>query len=326
MSAIALKKTTLQNPSHKSHTIIKSRDLNEAHFPDFTLNEYRLYLLILSKVIRVDKSNTKEFIKAFFETHIITPQEFSEIFKVSINHCYGILKTSSASLIKKIITVKSSTGNQYITICSAAKYNTEKHHLEIRLSHEIIPYLDVSIKYVKKRLYEIADFKGLQPIRLYEFIISFKNLGRCKLSIEGLKSILGIHEHNLIQYKEFKRVGLIPNIKEINKIHPKLKLEFIEIKTGRKVTEIEFKFKKSKSKTKELDDDSVDTNKTLSITYEEDVKNRLVKLGVEKKIVKRYSKYLDSTLESAYKAIKKAIESKTLRTTTTAYFRYLMEI
>lgn len=323
MEPKTLKKNTLQNPSHKSHTIIKSRDLNEAHFPDFTLNEYRLYLLILSKVIRVDKSNTKEFIKAFFETHIITPQEFSEIFKVSINHCYGILKTSSASLIKKIITVKSSTGNQYITICSAAKYNTEKHHLEIRLSHEIIPYLDVSIKYVKKRLYEIADFKGLQSIRLYEFIISFKNLGRCKLSIEGLKSILGIHEHNLIQYKEFKRVALIPNIKEINKIHPKLKLEFIEIKTGRKVTEIEFKFKKSK--TKELDDDLIDTNKTLSITHQEDVRIRLIKIGVEQKIVKRYSKYLDSTLENAYEAIKKVVEARTLRRSATAYFRYLME-
>ena len=57
------KKNILQNTSHKSHAVIKSRDLNEAHFPNFGLNEYKLFSLILSKAIRINKDNQREFIK-----------------------------------------------------------------------------------------------------------------------------------------------------------------------------------------------------------------------------------------------------------------------
>ena len=295
-----IKKTLIQRASQKSDVIIKSRELNEAHFPNFCLNEYRLYSLVLSKVVKFDKSDEKNFIRSFFETHIVTPKEFSEIFKVPINHCYKILKNSSESLIKKTITIKSSSGEQYITICSMAKYNTEKHHLEIMLSHQIIPHLDVAERYVKSRLCQIADFKSVYSIELYEFIVSFRSLGKCRLSLEELKLILGVNDNNFKEYDNLKRKVIIPSINAINKIYPKLKLEFTEIKTGRKVTEIEFKFKKSK--TKELDVNS-NTNKTQLISQEEDVRIMLVNLGVEKKVVNKYSKYSDEKLNIAYEKL-----------------------
>ena len=292
-----IKKTLIQRASQKSDVIIKSRELNEAHFPNFCLNEYRLYSLVLSKVVKFDKSDEKNFIRSFFETHIVTPKEFSEIFKVPINHCYKILKNSSKSLIKKTITIKSSSGEQHITICSMAKYNTEKYYLEIRLSHEIIPHLDVTTRYVKSRIYEIANFKSVYSIELYEFIVSFRSLGKFRLSIEELNFVLGIKR---VEYGDFKTRILIPSVNAINKIYPKLKLEFTEIKTGRKVTEIEFKFKKSK--TKELDVNS-NTNKTQLISQEEDVRIMLVNLGVEKKVVNKYSKYSDEKLNIAYEKL-----------------------
>ena len=133
MKTLTPKKTAIQNTSNKSHTVIKSRDLNEAHFPNFALNEYRLYNLVLSKVVKFDKSDEKNFIKSFFETQIVTPKEFSEIFEVPINLCYGILKNSVETLTKKTIIVKSSIGEIHIPICAMAVYNEEKHHLEIKL-------------------------------------------------------------------------------------------------------------------------------------------------------------------------------------------------
>jgi plasmid replication initiation protein len=288
------------------------------YFPNFGLNEYRLYSLVLSKVIKFDKSDEKNFIRSFFETHIVTPKEFSEIFKVPINHCYKILKNSSKSLIKKTITIKSSSGEQYITICSIAKYNTEKHYLEIRLSHEIIPHLDVTTRYVKSRIYEIANFKSVYSIELYEFMVSFRSLGKFRLSIEELNFVLGIKK---VEYGDFKTRILIPSVNAINKIYPKLKLEFTEIKTGRKVTEIEFKFKKSK--TKELDEKKIENKKTSLITHEEDLRIRLVKLGVEKKVVNKYSKYSDEKLNIAYEKLVNQIKTGRVKNPT-AYFVSLM--
>jgi plasmid replication initiation protein len=314
-------KNTLKNTSHKSHAIIKSRDLNEAHFSDFTLNEYRLYSLALSKAIRADKINQKEFVKAFFETHIITPKEFSEIFDVPINLCYRILKDSVETLIKKTIIVKTSTGEKHITICSTAEYNENEHHLEIVLSYQIIPYLDVSIKFVKTKLYQIAKFRSLYSVRLYELVASFRSLGKCSISVERLRFLLGVKEGKLREYKNFKQKVITPAINEVNKIC-NFDIKHAEKKEGKKVAIINFTCKKPKKK--ELDDEYIDNNKALSITHEEDVTIRLIKLGVEKKIVDKYKNCSYLKLEKAYKAIKKAIDTKTLRKTPTALFVSMM--
>jgi len=318
-------KNTLKNTSHKSHAIIKSRELNEAHFPNFSLNEYRLYSLVLSKVVKFDKTDEKNFIRSFFETHIVTPKEFSEIFDVPINLCYGILKNSVNTLIKKTIIVKSSIGEKHITICSTAVYNEEKHHLEIVLSYQITPYLDVSIKYVKTKLYQIAKLRSVYSIRLYELIISFKGLGKCKLSIERLRFQLGVDPTKLKEYRDFKKYVLTPAINEVNKIF-NFGITSTETKTDRKVTATELKFKKSKLK--ELDDDYIDNNKALSITYqEEDIKTRLAKIGVQMTVhirtdILHYTS--DVILEEAYKRLEEQIKKGGVRSRT-AYFIQLVK-
>jgi len=190
------------------------------------------------------------------------------------------------------------------------------------LSYQIIPYLDISIKFVKTRLYQIAKFKSLYSIRLYEFITSFRSLGKCSISVERLRFLLGVGQNELKEYSNFKNRALISSINEVNEVF-NYDIKHAEKKEGKKVTKIELTCKKSKSK--ELDDDCRDNNKTLSITRKEDVRIRLIKLGVEKKIVDKYKNYLDAKLESAYKAIKKAIATKTLRKTATALFASLMK-
>lgn len=206
------------------------------------MNEYRLYNLFLSKIFKFDKSDEKNFIKAFCETHFVTPKEFHEIFEVHITDCYRVLKNSVDTLTNKKIIVKSSIGDVHMPICSMALYNEKEHRLEIVLSYQIIPYVDVSTKYVKTRLYLIAKFKSIYSIRLYELITSFRSLGKCRLSIEKLKIILGVGEDKLKAYKDFKQRTLTPAINEVNKVC-NFDINSIEIKTGRKVTEIGLKFK-----------------------------------------------------------------------------------
>jgi len=202
-----------------------------------------------------------------------------------------------------------------------AAYDKERHYLEIRLSPEIIPYLDVSIKFVKTKLYQIAKFKSLYSIRFYEFITSFRSLGKCSISVERLRFLLGVKEGKLREYKNLKQKVITPAINEVNKVC-NFGIDSIEAKEGKKVAIINFTCKKSKKK--ELDDEYIDNNKALSITHEEDVTIRLIKLGVEKKIVDKYKNCSYAKLEKAYKAIKKAIDTKTLRKTPTALFVSMM--
>jgi hypothetical protein len=323
MKEVTTIETLIQKASQKSDVIIKSRDLNEAHFPNFSLNEYRLFSLILSKAVKFDKTDKENFIKCFHKIHVVTPKEFSKIFDVPINHCYRILKECGETLYQNDIIIKDTkTGTLTKTrILDKKIYNEENHTLEIGLSLRIIDYLDVSIKYVKTRLYQIAKFKSLYSIRLYELIVSFRSLGKCSISVERLRFLLGVDEGKLKAYKDFKQRALIHAINEVNKIC-NFDIKHAEKKESRKVAIINFTCKKPKKK--ELDDEYIDNNKALSITHEEDVTIRLIKLGVEKEIVDKYKNCSYAKLEKAYKAIKKAIDTKTLRKSPTALFVVMM--
>jgi len=317
-------KNTLKNTSHKSHAIIKSRDLNEAHFPNFGLNEYRLFSLILSKAIRVDQSNQKKFIKAFCETHIVTPKEFHEIFEVHITDCYRVLKNSVDTLTNKKIIVKSSIGDVHMPICSMAVYNEKEHRLEIRLSYEIIPYLDVSVKFVKTKLYQIAKLRSVYSIRLYELVVSFRSLGKFSISVERLRFLLGVDEDRLTKYADLKRRVFIPAINEVNKVC-NFGIDSIETKEGKKVAIINFTCKKSKKK--ELDEEYKNSNKALSITHEEDIKTRLAKIGVQMTVhIKNKILYYtsDRILEEAYRILEEQIKKGGVRSRT-AYFIQLVK-
>jgi plasmid replication initiation protein len=229
---------------------VKHRCLNEASFPHYSLNEYQLLSLIVSKANKIDKCG-KPFQEqdTFTKIHTISAKEFNQAFNTSINHCYEILKNCADSMTQKRFCLKSLDNKavMYITLCSSAKYDNGV--LNIRFSQEVTPYLqNLTERYVIINLEEIADFKSVYTIRLYELIASFKRLGEFKLTIEKLRYILGIDKDKLIEYRDFKKYALSHAVNEINKIHNKLNLRFTETKTSRKVTEIKFEFTKSKKK------------------------------------------------------------------------------
>jgi plasmid replication initiation protein len=202
-----------------------------------------------------------------------------------------------------------------------AAYDKERHYLEIRLSHEIIPYLDVSIKYVKTRLYQIAKLSSVYSIRLYELITSFRSLGKCSMSVERLRFLLGVGENKLKEYADFKRKALTPAINEVNKVC-NFDISSIEIKTGKKVAEIGLTFKKPKKK--EFEDDLLENNKTLSITQQEDIKTRLIKSKVETRTIKELLKYPKAKLKIACEKLEQQMRKGHVKNPT-GYFRVLME-
>ena len=76
--------------------------------------------------------------------------------------------------------------------------------------------MNLAKNYVRINLSEVSSFVSLYSIRLYEACIApYKEIGKCKKSIDELRFILGTTD-KYVQYGSFKRSVMAPAINEIN--------------------------------------------------------------------------------------------------------------
>jgi plasmid replication initiation protein len=108
-----------------------------------------------------------------------------------------------------------------------------------------MPYLaQVKEKFVLYNLKEITNFGSLYTTRLYELIQEFKTTGYILRSIEQLRELFGVNDNKYRLYGHFKDKTFAHACNEIND-QTDYNITFTEIKTGRKVTAIQFEFKKT---------------------------------------------------------------------------------
>jgi len=232
----------------KTPKVYKHRKLNDGNFSDFTLNEYQVFLFLVSKIGGVDERGkyiqNPELLK---REHVLTAKEFSQIFNLPLNKSYEILKNTVNTLRKKDITVEKPELNEtwQINICSVSKYCKKEGRITFKFTDDIMPYLlQAKEKFILYNLKEISNFGSFYTIRLYELLMSFKYTGWIQKNIQELRLLLGVKTNKLVIYNNFKNKVLNHAVNEINKYY-KINLKFTEIKEGRKVTGIRFEFKKS---------------------------------------------------------------------------------
>lgn len=114
--------------------------------------------------------------------------------------------------------------------------------VQIRLDNDMRPFLlRLKENYTKYEIIYTLKFRCKYSIRLYELIksVHFHDLAPyiVKYSFEDLAGLMGAERYT--QYRDFKSRALSPAVQEINEYSDK-NLTFTEIKTGRKVTAIEF--------------------------------------------------------------------------------------
>jgi plasmid replication initiation protein len=222
----------------------KSKKLNNANFGNFTLNDYQVFLHLVSKIGGVDEFGKYLQPNQLQREHLLTAKEFSDIFDVDIHNCYGILKKALDKLMKTDIKVERIELNEVwrINICSTAKYNKGEGYVTIKFTDDIMPYLaQVREKFVLYNLKEIANFGSLYTTRLYELIQEFKETGWMLKSITQLREVFAVG-NKFKAYRDFKIKTFAHACKEINDNY-NMKLKFEEIKEGRKVVAVQFFFK-----------------------------------------------------------------------------------
>lgn len=242
-----MKKTSLSDVfESKTLKTYKNKKLNNANFGNFTLNDYQVFLHLVSKIGGVDEFGKYLQPAQLKREHVLTAKEFSSVFEVNIHTCYGILKKAVDKLMKTDIKIEKIEEKEVwrINICSMAKYNKNEGQITVKFTDDIMPYLaQVRERFVLYNLKEIANFGSLYTTRLYELIQEFKETGWMLKSLEQLRSSLAVG-NKFKTYNDFKKYTFAHACQEINDNYD-MDLRFEELKEGRKVVAVKFFFKKT---------------------------------------------------------------------------------
>jgi plasmid replication initiation protein len=230
---------------HKSKTpkVYKNKKLNNANFGTYNLNDYQVFLQLVSKLGKVDINGTYQQPQDLEREHVLTAKEFSQAFGIDLNTSYGVLKRASNRLARTAITLEKPELFEIwdIPVCEISKYNTKDGSITVTFSNHIMPYLaQVRQKFVLYNLKEIANFGSLYSTRLYELIQEFKDTGYIIKSVTQLREIFAVGK-KFPDYNNFKRYTFAHAVDEINAQY-EINLRFEELKEGRRVVSIRFEF------------------------------------------------------------------------------------
>lgn len=231
----------------KDIEVYKQKKLNCADFDNFNLNDYQVFINLISKIIGVDDKGQYLLPGKLKREHELTAKEFSINFNVDLKSSYRIIKQAVDKLMKTDIRIdrEDKKGYSRINVCSQADYCVNQGKITIKFTEEIMPFLSqVKEKFTLYQLKEISEFKSIYSLRLYELIQEFKDTGYIIISIKKLRSCFALKD-KLNKYNDLKRKTFGHAVKEINK-HYHIDLDFQEVKEGRKVAAIKFTFNKTK--------------------------------------------------------------------------------
>jgi plasmid replication initiation protein len=300
----------------KTPKVYKSKKLNTANFGNFTLNDYQVFLHLVSKIGGVDEFGKYLQPEQLQREHVLTAKEFSSIFEVDIHTSYGVLKKAVDKLMKTDIKVERLELKEIwrINICSMSKYNKGDGYISVKFTDDIMPYLaQVTKKFVLYNLKEISNFGSLYTTRLYELLQEFKETGWMLKSVDQLREAFAVGD-KFKAYRDFKIKTFAHACQEINKNYD-MNLRFEEEKEGRKVVAVKFFFKP----TIVTQVTNQKTGKTTNI-----YKKPKAKIAINRKIDRDNSKKIPDVLEGQLSFTELRQEPKTIKTILSSMFSKFM--
>ena len=234
---------TTQLIKSKTPKVYKNKKLNSAGFSDYNLNDYQIFLHLISRLGKVDELGKYQQPEELERVHTLTAKEFSTVFNLDLKSTYRVLQKAGTKLIKTSVKLEKPDlfSTWEINVCSRVEYNHKEGSITVKFTDDIMPYLSqVKQKFVLYNLKEIANFGSLYTTRLYELIQEFKDTGLLIKSTEQLREIFTVGS-KYSAYKDFKVKTFSHAVTEINSQY-ELNLKFEEIKQGRKVVAIKFTF------------------------------------------------------------------------------------
>lgn len=231
-----MKKTTVVQPYdlesiNIKNWVTKSNILIESTYK-LSLQEQRILLIMASKVQPNDET---------LKTYRFRAKDFIEIVgNKKGTGFYSYLKEIVNGLQTKILTIKEKGRQRNYNWVITSIYEENEGYITLQF-HPSLKYLFLELKekFTSYQLENVVRLNSVYSIRIYELLKQYERLRKRELTLEELRHFLAIEPTKYKQYGHFKSKVLAVAQKEINN-KTDIHFEFVEIKTGRKVTSIEF--------------------------------------------------------------------------------------
>lgn len=246
--------------------IVKSNYIIEASYK-LSLGEQRVIYILTSMIDKDDEE---------FKPYKLTIKEFAEILGTKNKDLYSRVSQYVELLRERDLTIVREKSVLKTKWLSSAEYFVDEGYVELEFSPKLKPYLlMLKERFTKLSLDQMVSFTSQYSGRIYELLKQYEKIRERIFVIEDLKVLLGIEICEYKLYADFKRKVLAKAKNEINS-NSDLKIEFEEIKTGRKVTSIKFYIKPNKKvqapkENKVIDEIAADIETPLN-TSENDIK------------------------------------------------------
>jgi len=213
--------------------VTKANTIIEARYK-LTLMEQKL-ILIMASMIQPEDIDFR-----FYKVSIKDMAKFLSMGSVKRGDIYHDIRRVIDGLNSgKKLSIPTEKGILDIYWVASAEYNFEEGTVEFEFSQKLKPYLlQLKKAFTTYKLKNVIQLKSSYSIRVYELLKQYERLGKRKIEIEKLKEILGVGKKYKL-YGDLKRKVLEVAREELPK-KSDIAFDYREIKTGRKVSAIEF--------------------------------------------------------------------------------------
>jgi plasmid replication initiation protein len=219
-----------------------------------TLNEQRLILTCIAKIDSQRTGIIQEVKSEKILKFRVTAAEFCETFKIDMNDAYAALKEATKKLYEQTIRTVAKRKDRYgvetQTVTEqrwiiSRKYEDGAGYAEITFNPEISGHLTMlGRQFTSYQLNQIAGFKSIYAIRLFELLMQYRSTGTLRIEIE---KIIELFQLSYKFYNDVRRFVIEPAVKELLK-KGNMTIEWTPIKHGKTVKYLDFKFKEDETR------------------------------------------------------------------------------
>ncbi|EXR37188.1 MULTISPECIES: replication initiation protein RepM [Acinetobacter] len=242
-----------------SNIVYKDNNLVEASY-SLNLSEQRLILIAIIAAREIEKELTSDTILT------IHASEYMKQFNLGRQASYEALQSACDNLFERHLNYKAidpvtgKIGIYKSRWVSKVGYVKEEGCVQLIFAPDIIPlFVKLEEKFTRYELKQISPLTSIYAIRLYELLIRWRSTGKLYISIDELRSKLGLIEDEYKKMGDFKKRVLTVALNQINKFTD-ITVSYIQKKEGRNISELHFMFE-------EKEQDKRSTSVSLEPTY-----------------------------------------------------------
>tara|TARA_B110000091_G_scaffold209291_1_gene250248 strand:+ start:359 stop:1345 length:987 start_codon:yes stop_codon:yes gene_type:complete len=267
----------------KNKNLVVSNQLVKGRYK-LTKEEQNFIYLMISQISKDDKKFTE------YQIHI-KDLECAELTQKK----YSRFKDFTKSLLSKVITIENDMDILSANWFSSLRYIKGTGIIKAKISDDMKPYLlELKKEFVQAKLPTLLKFNSKYSSRLFLLLKSdfdkqriYKKNLFVIYDLEDLQKRFELPKSYQSVYKNFKEKFLLKALVEINE-HTGLAISYKELKTGRKITSIEFCISEKIKSEEELKKE-IETTKTLSDYIPKNLNSRAISVLIDKELgLKKY--------------------------------------